>query len=446
SVVNFHDDSPNNVVNASQVGNHAIDFTTFLNNEIDPSATPNHHSATPVNVTLNNTHTSLAGSVAGTSTALANSVNMLNFDGTVANTVSFGNLTAADLVTALNNAPAVGIPVVGGIVNSTLNAATSTTNLIGNVQKHIVMVQNNQNPGEYKVFNLTSTVVAGTTSGKFDATNAELLGTLDFGNSINFGLVGNDAWEAAYAELLSVADGNEPVDPDPVDPVFNLTIDADSVDEGATATFTITTVNDVDSAGEKVAWSIGGEDITESDVDGPMSGVATIGADGTAEINVTLAEDKLTEGPETLVVTLDGKGVSDSVLVNDTSVTEGDTVAQNIANNVTYDASTGSFNFILDFDTSDVVTKVSTINGFGDDDTLTIKNAPAGTETLIEAMAAISEDLFYFREGVSGTDSWGLNFGDQGAALIDDLEGAADLAAQLEVLGTAFGEDWLTIA
>jgi hypothetical protein len=142
---------------------------------------------------------------------------------------------------------------------------------------------------------------------------------------------------------------------------------------------------------------------------------------------------------------LDALGAEDNLtsIVNDAVIELSKEVVE-VANQTTYDATGDDFHFILDFNDSDVVTKVSTINGFGAGDLLTIENTPEGSVTLIEAVAAISDDLFYLREGVLGTDSWGLNMGGQSADLIADLEAAGDVADQLDVLGAQWG-DWLTI-
>ncbi|WP_067223332.1 beta strand repeat-containing protein [Marinomonas gallaica] len=195
TVVNFHDISPNDVANQTEVGNHAIDFTHYLDNRTDDSVSNgNNFSEESIAVTLN-TNAQLTGSAASTGTALANSVNMLNFDNT-AGTLAWSDLTASNLVAALNGGTSV-----GGIVDGTLDAVASTANLVGDVQKHIVMVENDANVGEYKVFYLTS--ANNNTTGDFDTNTATLLGTLDFGASINFPLVGSAEWDAAIENLLT---------------------------------------------------------------------------------------------------------------------------------------------------------------------------------------------------------------------------------------------------
>ena len=202
SVVNFHDLSPNNVTDVSEVGNHALDFTTYLDGQVDPSTTTNTQSAQPIAVTLN-TNNELTGSPASTGTALANSVNVLGYNELLANSISFSALTGGQLLAALNGD--AGTAVTGGLVDGDLDAVNSTPNLIGTTQDHIVMVQNDQNPGEYKVFHLTSEVdPTDGTEGEF--ATADLLGVLDFGNSINFNLVGNADYATLRETLLLDAD------------------------------------------------------------------------------------------------------------------------------------------------------------------------------------------------------------------------------------------------
>jgi hypothetical protein len=212
SVVNFFDDAARTIV-----GNHAIDFTAYLNNE--DSNTGSVLSEDPIPVTLNVTPITAAGSLAA-----ANSVNMLRLNGTTAE--SFAALTASDLIKALNG-DGTADDNYANITNATLDAAANTVDLVGRVQDHIVMVENAANLGEYKVFYLSSTVDAdtNTTAGDFD-TAATLLGTLDFGASINFNLVGSAGWSATYNALIDAADDITVVDD--VAPTLVSTLPADN--------------------------------------------------------------------------------------------------------------------------------------------------------------------------------------------------------------------------
>lgn len=195
SVVNFHNQNDNTGSIATNiVGKHAIDFTSILDNTADSSANDNNLSEKAVAVTLNTT----GGS------AVANSVNMLKFTQSTADkAVNWNNLTAKNLVDVLNGV--TDAAPVGSLTASSLSA-TATANLVGTTQKHIVMLENQANLGEYKVFKLTSTLEEDGTVKDNAFSGAELLGTLDFGASINFNLVGSTAFKGIYEELLHNAD------------------------------------------------------------------------------------------------------------------------------------------------------------------------------------------------------------------------------------------------
>ena len=97
---------------------------------------------------------------------------------------------------------------------------------------------------------------------------------------------------------------------------YTITPQLLNVDEGAIATFNVTTTKI--NSGTILNYTIAG--VSSSDVSGGLlSGNVTIGSDGTARILVGLLADYLTEGAETLIVTAQGKTAS--VLVNDTSKT-----------------------------------------------------------------------------------------------------------------------------
>jgi len=99
-------------------------------------------------------------------------------------------------------------------------------------------------------------------------------------------------------------------------PTFALA-GAASVDEGATANFTLTTTNVAD--GTTINYTIAG--VSAADVTGGLTGTATV-TGNTATIAVPVVADTTTEGAETLTVSIDGQaGVSASTTVNDTSTT-----------------------------------------------------------------------------------------------------------------------------
>jgi hypothetical protein len=99
-----------------------------------------------------------------------------------------------------------------------------------------------------------------------------------------------------------------------VTPTYAVSANTSSVNEGSTADFTITTSNV--SAGTSIAYTLSG--VTSSDITGgALTGFATVNSSGTAFVSVPIAADNLTEGAETLTISLQGKTAS--ILINDTS-------------------------------------------------------------------------------------------------------------------------------
>lgn len=97
-----------------------------------------------------------------------------------------------------------------------------------------------------------------------------------------------------------------------------------SADEGGALSINLASSNV--AAGTVVYWSFSGTGITDLDFNpGSLSGSVTIAADGRATISSTLLADALTEGPETLQVSLFSDAArttslaSASLLINDTS-------------------------------------------------------------------------------------------------------------------------------
>jgi len=104
---------------------------------------------------------------------------------------------------------------------------------------------------------------------------------------------------------------------DPNAPIYALTADAATVDEGATATFTLATTNLEED--DEVAYTITGVEVDDIAADA-LTGTVAVDADGNATIEVELLEDEATEGPETLTVTIDEDATATAdVTVNDTS-------------------------------------------------------------------------------------------------------------------------------
>lgn len=112
----------------------------------------------------------------------------------------------------------------------------------------------------------------------------------------------------------TIADEGDPIIPQEPTPTFSLTADAASVDEGDTVTFTV----EGGKANFTYNYELTGVDATDVE-GGVLTGTVTTDADGNGTFEVTLANDRTTDGADTLVATLPNTGLSASVTVNDTS-------------------------------------------------------------------------------------------------------------------------------
>jgi hypothetical protein len=102
----------------------------------------------------------------------------------------------------------------------------------------------------------------------------------------------------------------------PVVPTYSLAANSSSINEGSIAGFTVRTTNV--GAGTSIGYSLSG--LSAADITGGLlNGSVIIDASGMATIAVPITADALTEGTETLIVTL--VGVSASMMVLDTSTT-----------------------------------------------------------------------------------------------------------------------------
>jgi len=428
SVVNFFDDA-----NRLTVGNHAIDFTAYLNN-VD-SNTGSTLSEDPIPVTLNVTPITAPGSVAA-----ANSVNMIRLTGTAAE--SFAGLTAEKLITALNG-DGTADDNYANITNATLDAVANTADLVGRVQDHIVMVENAANLGEYKVFYLTSTVDADTdtTDGDFDS-GAVLLGTLDFGNSINFNLVGSAGWTAAYNALIDAADDIDPGDVTP--PTLVDTFPGNGDTDVAVDADIVLTYDEAVEAGTGAIRVFNAADDTL--VEAVAIGNAVF--DGNT-VTVDLIAD-LAEGTEYYVRVQ--AGAIQDVFGNATTTapvfgftTAGDAPVYTevtLEDLATLDVSDGAYKVIVDFDAADGV-KLGNINGFGADDLIEFQNAPEGAEARFDSSTATSIDFGF---GSFFDDVWVIGMGDLDETLVTDVMAEATPEDQIAVLGAEWGEDWFVVA
>ena len=103
-----------------------------------------------------------------------------------------------------------------------------------------------------------------------------------------------------------------------IPPTYTVISQQSNVDEGEIATFNVATTKI--NPGTILKYTITG--VSSADISGGLlSGNVAIGSDGTARILVGLLADYLTEGPETLTVTLEGQ--SASTIINDKFVSKG---------------------------------------------------------------------------------------------------------------------------
>lgn len=102
------------------------------------------------------------GTLAGQNAIIENSVSIADFADIGGTT--FADMTDSEVLTALNG--------------SNFGAGVNSTDLVGDVAKSVLMVENDTNAGEYNVYE----VAYNTTDGEF--TQASLVGTTDFGDQL----------------------------------------------------------------------------------------------------------------------------------------------------------------------------------------------------------------------------------------------------------------------
>ena len=99
-------------------------------------------------------------------------------------------------------------------------------------------------------------------------------------------------------------------------PTYRISGTSNFVNEGSLLTFTLTTTNL--SAGSVVPYTLSG--ISNADISGGLlSGSAIVNASGVATISISLLNDALTEGQETLTITAGGTTASTTIYDTSTS-------------------------------------------------------------------------------------------------------------------------------
>lgn len=136
-----------------------------------------------------------------------------------------------------------------------------------------------------------------------------------------------------------------PAPPVPVaigQPSYALVRSSTSINEGNTLTITLETDNV--SSGTLVPYTIAG--VSSADISGAsLTGNFTIDSAGDSFLSLVIASDGVTESAETLTLTLDGKGVSTSVTINDSgaSITPPAVPAGNYNGSMSLNPSSDSF-------------------------------------------------------------------------------------------------------
>jgi hypothetical protein len=155
SVVNFEDNG--DIANVGVTGLHKLDFSAWLDDKVSSSGS----ALSEVRID----ETVATATTFGSNTVVTTSFTTIDgLDGTTGNT--FATLTDAQVLTALNADATYG---------SVIDAGT-----IGTTRDSMLLIENADNLGEYKVYN----VEFGDTAANNGFTSATLVGTIDFGDSV----------------------------------------------------------------------------------------------------------------------------------------------------------------------------------------------------------------------------------------------------------------------
>lgn len=129
--------------------------------------------------------------------------------------------------------------------------------------------------------------------------------------------IADSSVNAQSIKLTEIASTGLTYTPYVLPPTYALSASTTSINEGAVAQVYVSTKNV--ATGTRLQFDIGGVGITQSDVIEGLSRFVTADSTGKAVINVNTVADQLTEGPETMYITLGT--TTTSIIINDTSVT-----------------------------------------------------------------------------------------------------------------------------
>ncbi len=185
----FGNDTIFNFEEGAGAGADDLDFTAYLTSSEHVALSASEVSQTRIVTSMEATATVAAGQ-----TIAANSVTVLTGFAAVG-TETWAAMTGADLLAAIHDANNVaGADNYGNIDIDTLDVEDFGATLVGTTQKQIVLIHNEANDGEYKVFELTSTTDADGVDDEAadEFTAATLVGTIDVGDDISATLVVGD--------------------------------------------------------------------------------------------------------------------------------------------------------------------------------------------------------------------------------------------------------------
>ncbi len=154
-----------------------------------------------------------------------------------------------------------------------------------------------------------------------------LSGTLDFRNSfliIDLSIVANQRTDGPTTVTVNIDNGAYTYDVQIIDSsresnIPSLTAGKGNYDEGTSAIFTLTN-GTPNSYGQYYLSGISSADTSHSGLYGNFSvGTVLIDSSGSGTITISLLNDGLTEGSETLAVRLTPYGLTSTIVINDTS-------------------------------------------------------------------------------------------------------------------------------
>ena len=133
--------------------------------------------------------------------------------------------------------------------------------------------------------------------------------------SLSISLVADTTTEGPESLTLSIGSstGTVTVNDTSKTPVFSIASSASSYNEGNTAIFTVNALNV--PTGIAVAYSLSG--LSDTDYSGASTGNLIVGSDHKAVLSIPITADNITDGAETLTLTVAGS--SGSVQINDSS-------------------------------------------------------------------------------------------------------------------------------